>query len=258
MWGPLAGYFAPRSSAARARPPSSPDVDIAVPAVRVRHLDGRDGAATTRCAPSSTTSSRAVAATSTRILAEYGVPRVEGSCDMRSGLTAHRRCGVSAAARSELDPAVALRSPALAGRPASARRAASGAARRRADRQASVRVGQLQPGGAQPEAIVTSPYQDNAWGMGEGKRLYGAFNCARCHGVNGGGAIGPPLMDDKWIYGGARRTRSTRPSRRDGPTACRRSAVISEPAIWQLVAYVRSDVGPDQRDRRHRAAMTIR
>ena len=37
--------------------------------------------------------------------------------------------------------------------------------------------------------------------MGEGKRLYAAYNCAPCHGVNGGGAIGPPLIDDKWIYG---------------------------------------------------------
>ena len=53
----------------------------------------------------------------------------------------------------------------------------------------------------QQQAEVKSPYQENAWGMGEGKRLYAAYNCAPCHGVNGGGAIGPPLIDDKWIYG---------------------------------------------------------
>ena len=62
--------------------------------------------------------------------------------------------------------------------------------------------------------------------MGEGKRLYAAYNCAPCHGVNGGGAIGPPLIDDKWIYG-ASPIRSTRRSRRAGPTACRRSAATS-------------------------------
>ncbi len=36
----------------------------------------------------------------------------------------------------------------------------------------------------------------------EGKRLYGWYNCAGCH-FNGGGGIGPPLMDDEWIYGSA-------------------------------------------------------
>ena len=35
--------------------------------------------------------------------------------------------------------------------------------------------------------------------LAEGKRLYGWYNCAGCH-FNGGG-IGPPLMDDDWIYG---------------------------------------------------------
>jgi cytochrome c oxidase cbb3-type subunit III len=34
----------------------------------------------------------------------------------------------------------------------------------------------------------------------EGKRLYGWYNCAGCH-FNGGGGIGPPFMDDEWIYG---------------------------------------------------------
>ncbi len=34
----------------------------------------------------------------------------------------------------------------------------------------------------------------------EGKRLYGWYNCAGCH-FNGGGGIGPPLMNDEWIYG---------------------------------------------------------
>src|ERR671923_2610059 len=43
-------------------------------------------------------------------------------------------------------------------------------------------------------------YGDNAWHISRGKTLYGAFNCYGCHAW-GGGDIGPPLMDDKWIYG---------------------------------------------------------
>src|SRR3954469_12669010 len=59
-----------------------------------------------------------------------------------------------------------------------------------ANRETGVRVTALQPGAAQQQADVESPYQENAWGIGEGKRLYTAYNCASCHGLNGGGAIG--------------------------------------------------------------------
>src|SRR4051794_18513796 len=45
-------------------------------------------------------------------------------------------------------------------------------------------------------------YQGNAYALSEGKRLYSAFNCNGCH-AHGGGGMGPPLMDEKWIYGSA-------------------------------------------------------
>jgi cytochrome c oxidase cbb3-type subunit 3 len=112
-----------------------------------------------------------------------------------------------------------------------------------ADRQASVRVGQLQPGGEQPEALVRSPYHDNAWGMGEGKRLYGAYNCAPCHGVNGGGAIGPPLMDDKWIYG-ARADQIYATISQGRPNGMPSfGGHVPAQQIWQLVAYVEAMSG---------------
>src|SRR5690349_236167 len=53
-----------------------------------------------------------------------------------------------------------------------------------ANRETAVRVSPLEPGEAQRNAPVKSPYQGNAWGMGEGKRLYSAYNCAPCHGMN--------------------------------------------------------------------------
>ena len=43
-------------------------------------------------------------------------------------------------------------------------------------------------------------YTENAFQTGEGKRLFAWFNCSGCH-ANGGGGMGPPLMDDRWIYG---------------------------------------------------------
>ena len=33
-----------------------------------------------------------------------------------------------------------------------------------------------------------------------GKQLFSAMNCVGCH-FNGGGGMGPPLMDNIWIYG---------------------------------------------------------
>ena len=116
-----------------------------------------------------------------------------------------------------------------------------------ADRQASVRVGQLQPGGMQPEAPVESPFQNNAWGMGEGKRLYQNYNCSGCHAMGGGG-IGPALMDDKWIYGstGEQIYSTIVQGRPNGMPAF--GGRIPNDQIWQIVAYVQSLSGLTPQD----------
>ena len=112
-----------------------------------------------------------------------------------------------------------------------------------ATRETGVRVSQLEPGMRQQPADVKSPYQENAWGIGEGKRLYGAYNCAPCHGVNGGGAIGPALIDDMWIYGAkADQIYATiSQGRPDGMPSF--GGHIPTQQIWQLVAYVQSMAG---------------
>jgi cytochrome c oxidase cbb3-type subunit 3 len=64
-------------------------------------------------------------------------------------------------------------------------------------------VSALYAGGV-PSSIAGTlhDYQENAYAMSEGKRLFDAYNCSGCH-AHGGGAIGPALMDAKWIYGSA-------------------------------------------------------
>ena len=85
----------------------------------------------------------------------------------------------------------------------------------------------------------TSPFQQNAWGIAEGKRLFTAFNCSGCHG-NGGGGMGPALMDDKWIYGSqpANIFASIIEGRPNGMPAWRNK--LADVQVWQLVAYVQS------------------
>jgi cytochrome c oxidase cbb3-type subunit 3 len=112
-----------------------------------------------------------------------------------------------------------------------------------ANRETGVRVSQLEPGMPQQQAEFKSPNQENAWGVGEGKRLYTAFNCAGCHGVNGGGAIGPALMDDKWIYGAKpdQLYSTISQGRPDGMPSF--GGHVPAEQIWQLVAYVQSMSG---------------
>jgi cytochrome c oxidase cbb3-type subunit 3 len=103
----------------------------------------------------------------------------------------------------------------------------------------AVRVGQLQPGPAVQRFEARSPYEENAYAIAEGKRLFASFNCVGCHS-HGGGGIGPPLMDDKWIYGSAPANifATIVEGRPNGMPAF--ADKIPTPLVWQLVAYVRS------------------
>jgi len=60
----------------------------------------------------------------------------------------------------------------------------------------------LRAGGVPSEPAAENPYAQDEHALTAGRELYGAMNCAGCHGPAGGGGIGPPLADAKWIYGG--------------------------------------------------------
>ena len=97
----------------------------------------------------------------------------------------------------------------------------------------------LHAGPAGPRAPDLSPFQQNAWGMSEGKRLFAFYNCSGCHG-NGGGGMGPALMDAKWIYGShpANVFSSIVNGRPNGMPAW--GGKIPDAQVWQLVAYVQA------------------
>lgn len=108
-----------------------------------------------------------------------------------------------------------------------------------AARPGSTKVTDLEPGAPGGQPPVLSPYQENAYGIAEGKRLYVAFNCNGCH-AQGGGGIGPALMDARWIYGSAPdQIYSTITQGRPNGMPAFGDKVPSQ-QIWQLVAYVQT------------------
>jgi cytochrome c oxidase cbb3-type subunit III len=103
-----------------------------------------------------------------------------------------------------------------------------------------------QPVQAQRSALGAR-YENNAFALSQGKRLFAWFNCSGCHG-NGGGGSGPALMDDTWIYGsGIENIVATiREGRPNGMPSFR--GRIPDDQIWQIAAYVRALAGLTSKD----------
>ena len=102
-----------------------------------------------------------------------------------------------------------------------------------------VRLSSLQPGAPLQDASL-GPYQENAWAMSEGYRLFNQFNCSGCHAPGGGGGIGPPLIDQEWIYGSAPENvfQTIQEGRPNGMPSF--TGKLSAADTWKIVVYVRS------------------
>lgn len=103
-------------------------------------------------------------------------------------------------------------------------------------------VSGLVPGGGNAPTGLSRralPYYDNAEAVTTGRQLYNRFNCVGCH-FNGGGGIGPALMDDAWIYGGRldQIHASIEQGRPNGMPSWH--GKLSDEQIWQIAAFVRS------------------
>jgi cytochrome c oxidase cbb3-type subunit III len=96
--------------------------------------------------------------------------------------------------------------------------------------------GEVPTAAADPHA---KEYEGNAYHIAQGQRYFRWFNCNGCH-ANGGGGMGPALMDEDWRYGGdiqhiyatiVQGRPNGMPSFRDK---------IPETQVWEIAAYVRS------------------
>src|SRR4051812_9928218 len=95
--------------------------------------------------------------------------------------------------------------------------------------------------GAPPNVYfaLDKPYENNAYNLSQGKRLYSWFGCKSCHGDGQGGA-GPSFLDGWWLYGPE--TLSIAASIRDGrphgmPAF---SQQMTTEQIWQVAGYVQT------------------
>lgn len=114
-------------------------------------------------------------------------------------------------------------------------------------RRNTERLVNLVPGPYTTDVYVKNPYEGNAHAIAEGKRLYTWFNCVGCHS-HGGGGMGPPLMDDEWIYGSDPEQifATILEGRPNGMPSFR--GKMPEYQVWQLAAYVQSMSGMVPRD----------
>jgi len=103
----------------------------------------------------------------------------------------------------------------------------------------SMQLSEIRAGGAGEALPVRNPYEENAYAVSQGQRLFTWYNCTGCHG-HGGGGSGPALMDDKWIYGHEPGNiyATIVQGRPNGMPAF--GGKIPEAQVWQLVAYVRA------------------
>src|SRR5437763_15934421 len=107
----------------------------------------------------------------------------------------------------------------------------------------TVQISGLNPGA---NLIPTPPssnmYEESAYAVSEGQKLYEAYNCVGCH-AHGGGGIGPPLMDRNWIYGSEPGNvfATIMQGRPNGMPSFRNR--VPEYQAWELAAYVRSLAG---------------
>jgi cytochrome c oxidase cbb3-type subunit 3 len=127
----------------------------------------------------------------------------------------------------------------------------------KSDEQVQIAQSSVAPGQDKPQTHVNEQgerYEKNAYHLSQGKKYYAWFNCTGCH-ANGGGDIGPALMDDKWIYGGSidNIVQSIREGRPNGMPSFR--GKIPDDQIWEIAAFVRSmqrsvpqDAAPQRED----------
>ena len=90
--------------------------------------------------------------------------------------------------------------------------------------------------------IKLNPYIGDPEAIKQGRILYLQIGCSGCHGVGGGGGMGPALLDDEWKFGSddetlAKLIKGEIPQQ-TMPAVFGKE--LPDDDVWKILAYVRS------------------
>lgn len=97
---------------------------------------------------------------------------------------------------------------------------------------------QAQNGATAPQKL--NPYTGKAEAITEGQQLYKKFNCYGCHGMQGGGGMGPNLTDETWQTGDGSDLNILQQIREGKGTMPPFKTMLNDDQAWKLIAFVRS------------------
>jgi mono/diheme cytochrome c family protein len=95
-----------------------------------------------------------------------------------------------------------------------------------------------QTNGTAPQKL--NPYTGKAEATAEGQALFKKFNCYACHGMAGGGGMGPNLTDETWQTGDGSDSNLQAQIKEGKGNMPPFKALLTDDQVWKLIAFVRS------------------
>ncbi len=93
---------------------------------------------------------------------------------------------------------------------------------------------------ASADVAKRNPYTGDPAAVREGEELYKLLNCYSCHGLHGGGGMGPDLTDEEWKEGTGSDLRVMGQIMTGRNKMPGYDGVITEEEAWKVIAYVRT------------------
>jgi mono/diheme cytochrome c family protein len=95
-----------------------------------------------------------------------------------------------------------------------------------------------QQNGTAPQKL--NPYTGKAEAIAEGQELFKKFNCYACHGMAGGGGMGPNLTDETWQTGDGSDANLQVQIKEGKGNMPPFKSLLTDDQVWKLIAFVRS------------------
>ncbi len=95
-----------------------------------------------------------------------------------------------------------------------------------------------QNGATAPQKL--NPYTGKAEAITEGQQLYKKFNCYGCHGMQGGGGMGPNLTDETWQTGDGSDLNVMQQIRDGKGTMPPFKTMLNDDQAWKVIAFIRT------------------